>query len=59
MFGHNPQNPAKNQVFRHLNQTLKKWCKPSMGETRFFWCEYIVMYPKNVKTLHEQIISDI
>ena len=32
---------------------------PRMGETGFFWCEHIVTSPKNVKTLHEQIIADI
>ena len=30
-----------------------------MGETGFFWWELIVTSPKNVKTLHEQIIADI
>ena len=35
------------------------WSTTSMGETGFFWCEYIVTSPKNVKTLHEQIIVDI
>ena len=29
------------------------------GETRYFWCEHIITSPKNVKTLHEQIIADI
>ena len=31
----------------------------SIGEPGNFWCEYIVTYPKNVKSLHEQILADI
>ena len=45
-----------NLMFRVL---ILIYLKARMGQTGFFWCEHIVTSPKNVKTLHKQIIADI
>ena len=47
---------AKNFITQATSRFL---LKARMGEPGFFWCEHIVMSPKNVKTLHKQIIADI